>query len=163
MTRQRFPKGLYDEVMARDNWMCLAPSLDPSASGTCSGPLTLDHVKDFAMMGDRAPHDALHLLVLCMFHNNDGWASSHRDIERRYLMRVNKVNCQAPDCDRIAEIVRSVNVALPIAGHLFFGFPDGDRHGISTRIRLCQQHDRVYDIDTLFTDNPEILSQMEVH
>jgi len=47
--------------------------------------LTLDHVKDAARMGVRAPSDARHLLAMCWDANVNGWASAHRIEERSYL------------------------------------------------------------------------------
>ena len=65
---------------------CIASVLDPVESGPCSGPLTLDHVKDFPMMGKRAPSDERHLVTICLNHHvNTGWATSHRAILRAYL------------------------------------------------------------------------------
>ena len=76
---------MYRMVMNRDR-ECVAPQLDPFQSGTCSGRLTLDHVRDFAMMGKRAPSDMRHLVVLCEEHHlYSGWATSHRGILREYL------------------------------------------------------------------------------
>jgi hypothetical protein len=80
-------------VLQRDRGMCLAPLLDPSQSGTCSGHLTFDHVRDHAMMGRRAPSDTAHLATLCWFHHlgsraGANWATSHRDALRAYLRYV---------------------------------------------------------------------------
>ena len=58
---------------------CMAAVLDPSGSGPCSGPLTLDHVKDVPMMGKRAPSDELHLVTICLGHHvESSWATGHR-------------------------------------------------------------------------------------
>ena len=80
-------------VLRRDRGMCLAPLLDLSQSGTCSGHLTFDHVRDQAMMGKRAPSDLAHLVTLCWFHHlgsraGANWATSHRDALRTYLRYV---------------------------------------------------------------------------
>jgi hypothetical protein len=65
---------------------CVAVFLDPLGSGPCSGPLTLDHVKDFAMMGKRAPSDQYHLVTICLNHHVENhWATSHRAALREYL------------------------------------------------------------------------------
>lgn len=65
---------------------CAATFLDPLGSGPCFGPLTLDHVKEFAMMGKRAPSDPQHLVTICLGHHVENhWATSHRDILRTYL------------------------------------------------------------------------------
>jgi hypothetical protein len=71
------------EVLRRDRG-CVAPRIDPEA-GECSGRLTLDHVKDWPMMGRRAPSDSGHLVVICWHHHLDGWATSHRPELRLYL------------------------------------------------------------------------------
>lgn len=75
--------------------MCLAAKLDyghecRDAFGHPHDPrdvgkLTLDHVKDHAMMGKRAPSDAKHLVAVCFAANVYGWCSAHRQLERDYL------------------------------------------------------------------------------
>lgn len=75
-------------VLRRDAG-CVAVKLgeDPM---TCSGRLTLDHVKDEPRMGRRAPSDAAHLVSLCEWHHLwTGWATSHRPALRLYLAQVN--------------------------------------------------------------------------
>lgn len=95
-------------VFKRDGG-CVAPKLDAHADA-CRGrwgerlvvvrrvgsdelldysALTLDHVRDHAMMGKRAPSDELHLVTLCWHHHLDGWATSHRPALRAYLLGVN--------------------------------------------------------------------------
>jgi hypothetical protein len=60
--------------------------LDPPASRNCSGPTTLDHVKDHPMMGRKAPTDEWHLVCLCFFHNAvDPPNKTLRAAERAYL------------------------------------------------------------------------------
>lgn len=79
---------------------CVAPRLGESY-GSCSGPLTLDHVKDQPPVGApvvkrgperkrryRAPSDAAHLAVVCAYHHLEGWATSHRPELRAYLRTV---------------------------------------------------------------------------
>ncbi len=82
-------------VFTRDGGCCMAPVLDPNADrcrdrwGDISDyDLTVDHVKDAARMGLRAPSDMAHLVTLCHHHNGNGWASAHRALERVYLARV---------------------------------------------------------------------------
>lgn len=82
-------------VLSRDGW-CVAPALDP-ASGPCKDTwgdpergavwisLTLDHVRDHAMMGKRPPSDEAHLVTLCPHHHLNGWATGHRPLLREYL------------------------------------------------------------------------------
>lgn len=70
------------EVIQRDGG-CVAPVL--GAEDPCRGPLTLDHVKDAARMGVRAPSDRRHLVTVCRHHHLDGWATSHRPALRVYL------------------------------------------------------------------------------
>lgn len=74
------------EVFNRDKG-CVAVELGEWAS-SCEGRLTLDHVRDHAMMGKRAPSDAAHLVALCWHHHLDGWATSHRPLLREYLESV---------------------------------------------------------------------------
>lgn len=78
-------------VFARDGG-CVAVRLgeDPAS---CSGRLTLEHVKDALRMGKRAPSDTAHLVALCEGHTEDGaraghqWntAREHRQAVRAYL------------------------------------------------------------------------------
>ncbi len=96
-------------VLSRDNYQCVAgrmeftkawlsPEVDRALLFTgnayiplpdCSGPLTLDHVRDQPMMGKRAPSDMQHLVTLCAFHHlESGWATSHRPELRAYLASV---------------------------------------------------------------------------
>ena len=85
----------YEYVMRRDG-MCLAARLDLGhlCRDTYGYPhrsddrkkLTLDHVHDSAMAGKRAPSDRRHLVSLCGWANNQGWASAHRAEERAYLL-----------------------------------------------------------------------------
>jgi hypothetical protein len=63
------------QVFARDGG-CVGERL--GALDDCAGRLTLDHVKDYPMMGKRAPSDMRHLVSLCWHHHLDGWATSHR-------------------------------------------------------------------------------------
>jgi len=79
-------------VFVRDGWRCMAPVLDPNADacrdrwGSIEAKdLTVDHVKDAARLGVRAPSDTAHLVTLCHYHNGNGWASAHRALERAYL------------------------------------------------------------------------------
>lgn len=80
-------------VLQRDNG-CVALRLDPGA-GPCAGRLTLDHVRDEAMLGRRAPSDERHLVTLCELHHTglvagSNWATSHRPELRVYLASVDE-------------------------------------------------------------------------
>lgn len=88
MKRRKDPvtPELAEYVLERDGG-CVAPRLD-SLSGECRGRLTLDHIRDYAMMGKRAPSDERHLVTVCEHHHLDGWATSHRPILRAYLLTV---------------------------------------------------------------------------
>ena len=75
-------------VIQRDGG-CVAPRLGGSFMD-CGGRTTLDHVKDEARMGVRAPSDMAHLVTLCEQHHLwTGWATSHRPELREYLRSVN--------------------------------------------------------------------------
>ena len=86
MTRDPVTQAVALEVLARDNG-CVAVTLgeDPSS---CTGRLTLDHVKDQPRMGKRAPSDPAHLVALCFSHHLNGWATAHRPQLREYLRGV---------------------------------------------------------------------------
>lgn len=85
---------LHAYIMRRDK-QCVAALLDPAHEcrtrfgrphlPTAVSLLTLDHVHDAATMGDRAKSDIWHLVAMCGWGNNEGWASAHREEERRYL------------------------------------------------------------------------------
>lgn len=106
MARHKDPvtREVFETVMNRDvdyvlcsgmassmRTVCLAPVLDPTQSGMCSGPSTLDHVKDHPMMGRRAPSDPAHLVTLCYWHHiESGWATGHRPLLRWYLKRMSE-------------------------------------------------------------------------
>ena len=79
---------------ARSIHGCVAVFLAPNTSGPCSGKLTLDHIKDEPMMGQRAPSDLDHLVTLCEGHTERGakagfqWNTANRQILRWYLRMV---------------------------------------------------------------------------
>lgn len=83
------------KILERDGWTCVAPLL--GASSECADrwgsrnndDLTLDHVRQHAMMGKRAPSDERHLVTLCWHHHLNGWATAHRELLREYLNRIN--------------------------------------------------------------------------
>lgn len=90
---------LREEVLQRDDWGCVAPLL--GATTFCRDrwgdrygaeqDLTLDHVKDQARAGKRAPSDRAHLVTLCYYHHiTSGWATKNRLALRGYLLRVEK-------------------------------------------------------------------------
>lgn len=88
MAKDPVTPDLYQSILRRDG-RCVAPTVDPNQSGTCSGRLTLDHVKDQPMMGKRAPSDRRHLVTLCEKHHLwTSWATSNRPGLRRYLADV---------------------------------------------------------------------------
>jgi hypothetical protein len=92
---------VYGHVMRRDGG-CMAPSLDPRAGqcrdrwGSPASPsdiraLTLQHVwLDYSVKAKRAPSHPENLLVLCWFHHEGGWATSHvhLELQRDYLKRL---------------------------------------------------------------------------
>lgn len=89
--RQEFPDGLWDYIVTRDG-DCVARILDPEHR--CQGGTTVDHVPDKNRKGlgmkreIAAPNDKYHLVRMCWGGNVNGWASAHRDDERRYLAMV---------------------------------------------------------------------------
>lgn len=102
-------KGLWEEVIDRDAifiweltngvesyavWrskkplICVVEVLDPANPRRCAGRQTVDHVKDAARLGKKAPDDALHLVAMCEAHNV--WyppSRALRQAERAYLAR----------------------------------------------------------------------------
>ena len=81
-------------VLERDGG-CVAVRLgeDPAS---CSGRLTLDHVKGDPRMGVRAPSDMAHLVALCEGHTESGaragrqWNTANRPLLRRYIEEANR-------------------------------------------------------------------------
>lgn len=82
-------------ILLRDGG-CIAPVVDLAQLGSCSGRLTLDHVKTESRIGKRAPSDEYHLVTLCEWHHQGQkagaiWATTkeHREWLRMYLEWVN--------------------------------------------------------------------------
>ena len=86
MKRDPVTPELRIAVLNRDRG-CVAVMLGAEA-GDCRGRLTLDHVKDYPMMGKRAPSDMAHLAAICERHHLGGWATAHRPELREYLRKV---------------------------------------------------------------------------
>lgn len=85
----RQPVGVSFRTYTEHGSPCIATFLDPE-SGPCAGPITLDHVKCFLMMGRKAPDTARHLVSVCRGHHLDTragrqWATANRALEREYL------------------------------------------------------------------------------
>lgn len=83
----RVPDWLPGYLLGRDRG-CIPATL---GAGACSGRLTIEHVKDHAMTGKRAPSDPQHTLLACLGHNL-GWCltSAAKQLEREYLLRVER-------------------------------------------------------------------------
>lgn len=73
---------VWEAVMERDRG-CVLARLD--ATHTCSGRLTLEHVKDQLRAGRRAPSDPQHLVVLCYASNVGVPSKTQRAAIRAYL------------------------------------------------------------------------------
>jgi hypothetical protein len=73
----------YNAVTARDK-ECQAPLIDP-ACDPCSGRLTREHVRYAAAMGGKRITTRNGMLCLCLHHQLDGWATSHKPQERDWL------------------------------------------------------------------------------
>ena len=86
---------MHRRILERDRG-CVALVVDSTQLGSCSGRLTLDHVKDQPRMGVRAPSDEHHLVTLCAWHHQGQkagriWATTkeHREWLRMYLEWIN--------------------------------------------------------------------------
>lgn len=87
-----------EAVIQRDQG-CLAPRLDPAAgecrdkwgtlvTGTLRG-MEVDRIREHPTMGKAPSHlDATHMVAVCSFHHQGGWATSHRPELRAYLRRL---------------------------------------------------------------------------
>jgi hypothetical protein len=97
------PEAIRREVLARDNWHCVAPTVDPDGAGQCHDKygragynvpishLEPDHVGE-GRMGKAAKSIAAKLATLCPGHHRGVgekagyiWATSHRPLLREYL------------------------------------------------------------------------------
>ena len=86
--RSDIPDWLPGYLRARDRG-CVPARL--GAPDPCSGPLTIEHVRDWdkPSVGKRAPSDKWHTLMACLGHNT-GWCltSEAKQLERDYLARI---------------------------------------------------------------------------
>lgn len=78
--------------LATEPWVCVAPLIDPSQWGTCSGAMERDHVHSHTggTKAKRAPTTMETLVILCHHHHQDGWATSHRPEIRTYIKEANE-------------------------------------------------------------------------
>jgi len=78
--------------LATEPWVCVAPVIDPSQSGTCSGAMERDHVHSHTggTKGKRPPTTMETLVILCHHHHQNGWATSHRPRIRTYIKEANE-------------------------------------------------------------------------
>mgnify|MGYP006921286415 CR=1 FL=1 len=90
MRDARFLHRMVGSTQSFDRWfrqqerICLAPVLDPSLSGTCSGRTTVDHVR--SQPGGQRRHEVAFLVSGCMEHNV--WRPPSRELRaahRTYL------------------------------------------------------------------------------
>ena len=80
------------EWLAADQWICVAPLIDPNEWGTCSGEMERDHVHSHTggTKAKRAPTTMETLVILCHHHHQGGWATSHRPEIRTYIKEANE-------------------------------------------------------------------------
>jgi hypothetical protein len=79
-------RAVYEAVMDRDRG-CIAPVVDPGC-GPCGGRMTFEHVRPGGgAMGARRVTRVDAVVMLCWHHHLDGWATSHKPLEREYLGR----------------------------------------------------------------------------
>jgi hypothetical protein len=78
--------------LATDPWVCVAPIVDPSVLGHCSGQMERDHIHEHhgGTKAKRALTTLETLSILCRHHHQDGWATSHRDELRSYIKEANE-------------------------------------------------------------------------
>lgn len=81
-----------DQFLISDPWICVAPIIDPSQLGRCSGEMERDHVWEHAggTKGVRPPTTMETLVILCHHHHQNGWATSHRPEIREYIQKANE-------------------------------------------------------------------------
>jgi hypothetical protein len=65
--------------LCRDRWGSAVSARDPRG-------WERDHVGEMRM-GKAAPDDPAHIVLLCSWHHQGGWATSHRPELRAYLAR----------------------------------------------------------------------------
>jgi len=81
------------EYLMSDPWVCVAPLIDRSQSGLCSGEMTRDHVHEHTggTKGKRPPTTMETVVILCQGHHlNSFWATSHRPAIRAYIREANE-------------------------------------------------------------------------
>lgn len=78
--------------LATDPRVCVAPVIDLSALGTCSGEMTRDHVHTHTggTKGKRPLTTLDTVVILCWNHHLNGWATSHRPEIRAYIKGANE-------------------------------------------------------------------------
>lgn len=78
----------------RGEEVCIAPLVDSSQSGTCSGRQTFDHIHETpgGVKGRRAKTTRTTISCICQHHHLwTRWATSHRPEIRDYIKNANKV------------------------------------------------------------------------
>lgn len=88
------PTEVWNEVVRRDQ-VCVPAAL--GASGTCSGPMTVDHFwhRPGGVKGKRAPHDRYHCVAACLYHNSYAPPSHEvRMATREYIARYYRLNLE---------------------------------------------------------------------
>jgi hypothetical protein len=80
------------EWLSLNPWVCAARSIDSQVSAQCSGAMERDHVHTHTggTKGKRAETTMETLLILCHFHHQEGWATSHRPEIRTYIKEANE-------------------------------------------------------------------------
>ena len=82
----RFTDEDVQRIWERDKGVCVLAQLVPEH--VCAGRLTLEHVKDSARMGKRAPSDRYHAVLACLSGNAfTVETSKYRPLIREYLAK----------------------------------------------------------------------------
>lgn len=82
----RFTDADVARIWERDRGVCVLAQLVPEH--VCAGRLTLEHVKDSARMGKRAPSDRYHAVLACLSGNAfTVETSKYRPLIREYLAK----------------------------------------------------------------------------
>jgi len=117
--------ALREYILSRDK-RCFATRVEPEHRcrdrwGILHRPdalelLTLDHVKDAARIGLRAPSDARHLVAMCFWANVNGWASAHRNEERAYLAAIGGRRASETEDKFVAFVDEVLDLTLAAGG-----------------------------------------------
>ena len=82
-----------EQWLSRDPWICVAPLIDSSQWGLCSGEMTRHHVHRHTggTKGKRPETTMETVVIVCQHHHlRTSWATSHLPETRTYIKEANE-------------------------------------------------------------------------